>query len=172
MISPKPVKLITGFIFKNEPVLIRAEYFLKRMFGKSDYESEILAFAHTDYYEKEFGRGLSRKFISFQRLIDPRNLPSVKLSAGKIEKKLSGGANRNINIDPGYLDLAKLVLATTKDFTHRIYLDRGIFAEVTLFCEGKGFKPWQWTYPDYKTEEYIAIFNKIRSIYAEQIKTG
>ena len=170
MISPKPVKLITGFILKNEAVLIRAEYFLKKMFGKIDFESKNIAFNQTDYYQKEFGRNLSRKFISFEKLIDPRDLPAIKSRTRKIEKKLSSGLNRNINIDPGYLDLAKLVLATTKDFKHRIYLNRGIFAEVTLFYTDKGFKPWEWTYPDYKTDEYTEIFNQIRSIYAEQIK--
>ena len=83
---------------------------------------------------------------------------------------MAKGISRIINIDPGYLDLSKLILASTKDYKHRIYLTKGIYAEVTLFYQDKTFCPWEWTYPDYKTGEYIEIFNRIRQIYAEQIK--
>lgn len=166
-----PVKLIIGFIFKEGAILKKALASLERRFGKIDFESQILDFTHTDYYEKEFGIGLKRKFISFERLIPPENLPKIKIIANRIEDKLADGANRTINIDPGYLNHSKLLLASTKDYGHRIYLNNGIFAEVTLFYQDKTFKTLDWTYPDYKTPEYIEIFIKIRDIYAEQIKT-
>lgn len=159
-----------GFIFKEEDILDKAKGFLKKIFGKVDFESQTLPFKHTDYYEPEFGKDLKRKFISFKELILPQHLPKIKISTHRIEKKLSRGASRLINIDPGYLDLAKLILASTKDYKHRIYLDKGIYAEVTLFYQNKSFRFWEWTYPDYKTPEYIAIFNQIREIYAKQIK--
>ncbi|MDD4979970.1 MAG: DUF4416 family protein [Candidatus Omnitrophica bacterium] len=164
------VKLFSGFIFKEENTLAKAESFLEKKFGRIDFESPLLPFTHTHYYEEEFGKGLKRKFVSFKKLIPPEGLPKIKIATNRIEQKLSRAGLRLINIDPGYLDMAKLVLATTKDYKHRIYLDKGIYAEITLFYEHKDFKAWEWTYPDYKTADYIAVFNRIREIYAAQIK--
>jgi len=166
----RPVKLIVGFIFKEEEAFDLAKVILRKKFGEIDFESQTLLFNHTDYYQEEFGKGLKRKFTGFKHLIPPQALPKIKTAANKIEEKISGGTRRLINIDPGYLDLSKLILASTKDYKHRIYLDKGIYSEVTLFYQGKTFRPWEWTYPDYKTGEYIAIFNQIRKIYAGQIK--
>jgi hypothetical protein len=165
-----PVKLIVGFIFKEEGILSQAKRILERHFEKIDFLSQILAFTHTDYYEKEFGKDLKRQFISFKKLISPSELYRIKIITNRIEQRLSKAKRRQINLDPGYLDLAKLVLASTKDYKHRIYLNKGIYAEVTLFYQAGSFRPWDWSYPDYKTPEYIDIFNKIREIYARQIK--
>jgi len=166
----QPVKLITGFIFKEEPILKQAKIILKNKFGVIDYESPVLEFTHTDYYEKEFGAYLKRAFVSFKKLIPPESISRIKIITNRIEEKLSHQGRRMVNIDPGYLDLSKLVLATTKDYSHRIYLSEGIYAEVTLYYRDKGFKPFAWTYPDYKTAEYATIFNQIRQIYYEQIR--
>lgn len=168
--KPSSVKLITGFIFKDEEPFNLACRLLERKFGKIDFESQSLAFIHTSYYEKELGKDLKRKFVSFKKLIPPQKLCSIKLFTNNIEAKLSKQGLRRVNIDPGYLDLSKLILASTKDFKHRIYLAKGIFAEVTLYFQGKSFKAWEWTYPDYKGQDYIEIFNSIRNIYAGQIK--
>lgn len=159
-----------GFIFKHEAVFNQALSILEKRFAKIDFSSTALPFDHTDYYQEEFGKDLNRKFVSFKKLVAPNSLPEIKIITNKIEGELSNGLKRTINIDPGYLDLAKLLLASTKDYKHRIYLDKGIYAEVTLFFEFKSFRPWPWTYPDYKTSEYIAIFNQIRDIYHQQIK--
>ena len=163
-----PVKLIVGFIYKKEALLNKTKRLLKRRFGKIDFESQALVFNHTDYYRDEIGEPLQRKFISFQKLITPTDISVIKAITNRLENKLSEESRRLINIDPGYIDLAKLILASTKDFRHRIYLDKGIFAEITLFYQNNTFQPWEWTYPDYRTAEYIAIFNKIRKIYAGQ----
>jgi hypothetical protein len=167
--KPTPVKLIVGFIFREEAILKKAELSLKRNFGKIDFQSETLVFNYTDYYQKELGKNLLRKFISFQKLIDPGALAEIKLTTNKIEEKLGKSGLRRINIDPGYLDLSKLVLATTKDYAHRIYLKKGIYAEATLVFQDKRFQPWPWTYPDYRTNEYTDIFNEIRNIYAQNL---
>lgn len=167
--SYHPVKLIVGFIYKEGAALEQAKSLLIKRFGKIDFESDPLPFTHTDYYEKEFGKDLLRKFISFQKLIQADKIPEIKVFTNKTEAGLSKGSKRTINIDPGYLDLSKLVLATTKDFTHRVYLKKGIFSEVTLFYQNKAFKPWPWTYPDYSSQEYIEIFNRLRAIYDGQI---
>lgn len=166
-----PVKLIVGFISSDEKIIHKAISYLENFFGKTDFDSPILPFIHTDYYRKEFGENLKRKFITFKKLITPDALAKIKKITNTLEQKLSTRKNRTINIDPGYLDLSKLVLATTKDYTHRIYLSRGIYAEVTLFYQHKTFKPWEWTYPDYKTPGYIALFNHIRDIYVQQKRT-
>jgi len=165
-----PVKLIAGLIFKDKLSLDRARAALKRRFGEIDFESQVLAFNLTDYYKKEFGEDLKKSFVSFKKLVDPARLTSIKIATNKIEKRLSKGPRRLVNIDPGYLDLAKLILASTKDYIHRIYLGRGIFAEMTLYYEGDSFVPWKWTYPDYRTPAYIEIFNRIRELYLTQIK--
>lgn len=165
-----PVKLIIGFIFKEEKILNKTKIILEKHFGVIDFESKTLDFLHTDYYTKEFGRGLKRRFISFKRLIPAQGLYKIKITTSALEQKLSRGDKRRVNIDPGYLDLSKLILFSTKDYRHRIHLNSGIYAEVTLFYGNKSFRPWEWTYPDYKSDEYIAIFNQIRQIYAEQSK--
>ncbi len=164
------VKLISGFIYKDETAYNRAKVLLKKRFGVIDCESKEIPFNLTLYYEKEFGSGLKRRFLSFKKLIPPEKLAQIKIISNQIENKLTLKGNRQVNIDPGYIDLAKLVLATTKDYKHRIYLEKGIFAEITLFFQDNSFKIWEWTYPDYRTQEYIALFNKIRGLYVEQIK--
>jgi hypothetical protein len=166
-----PVKLFTGLIFQDLALLEQAKTILARHFGRIDFQSCILPFTHTDYYEEEFGKDLKRAFVSFARLIPPEGLARIKVKTNQIERRFCRGQSRRINIDPGYLDLAKLVLASSKDYVHRIYLDRGIYAEVTLFFQDKAFQSWPWTYPDYKTADYLAIFNQVRACYANQIKT-
>ena len=166
----KPVKLIVGFIFRDKQAFNKAKAIFIRRFGKVDFESRLIPFTLTDYYHEELGDGLSKVFISFNKLIFPQQIAKIKILANNIERKLSLGGKRLVNIDPGYLDLAKLVLASTKDYAHRIYLDKGIYAEITLSYQGKSFNSWQWTYPDFRTAEYVDIFNQIRELYAQQSK--
>ncbi len=164
-----PVKLFSGFIFSEQPVLARAVASLRKRFGPPDLESPAIDFLHTSYYEKEFGPGLKKKFISFGKLVPAGALLRAKLFTNALESRSARDGRRLINIDPGYLTLPKVVLATTKDFCHRIYMDKGIYEEVTLVFRGGSFQPWEWTYPDFRTPEYIAFFNQLRSIYARQI---
>ena len=166
------VKLIAGFIFKQEKVFQEAKVIVEKYFGGIDFQSPPLNFTHTDYYEKEFGADLFKKIVSFQKLIPPQKLPEIKILTNKAEKRLSLQNKRRVNIDPGYLDLSKLVLASTKDYAHRIYLNKGIYGEVTLFYRNKTFAAWECTYPDYRTPQYLAIFNRIRQIYAAQVNSA
>lgn len=156
------VKLIIGLIGK-ESLFDKVKIKLSRKFGKIDFESKILDFTYTDYYNREMGTDLKRQFLSFNLLIAPDIIPDIKNYTNDLERKfLSSDKKRLVNIDPGYLSLSKLVLATTKDHQHRIYLGKGIFAEVTLRYRNKTFCSWDWTYPDYCTKEYISIFNHLR----------
>jgi hypothetical protein len=159
-------KLIIGFIYKDEAIFIKSRDKLKKIFGRIDLESGPIDFNYTHYYEKEMGAGLKRRFISFGKLIPIQDLYRIKLYTNRLEAKFSNSGKRQVNIDPGYVDLAKLVLASTKDYAHRIYLRKGIFAEITLSYRSNSFVPNDWTYPDYRSQEYIDIFNKVRKLYA------
>jgi len=161
-------KLVVGLLSGNAELFLKVKNILEKAFGRVDFESGILDFKHTDYYRKELGDNLKRKFFSFERLLGIKDICKAKLRTVSIERRFSKNGRRTVNIDPGYVDLAKLVLFSTKDYSHRIYLANGIFAEVTLFFKDGAFRAWPWTYPDYKTNEYIAIFNHIRDIYRDQ----
>mgnify|MGYP001600272154 CR=1 FL=1 len=174
----RPSKLIIGFIYRDSLIKDDTVSILKKRFGKIDFQSPELDFNYTDYYFPELGAPLKRAFISFQELLGEEKLADIKTYTNSIEKKLAAKdgstaltteRKRRINIDPGFLSLGKLILATTKDQCHRVYLNKGIFAEVTLFYKQKTFNPWPWTYPDYQSREYLKIFNSIREIYQKQI---
>jgi len=170
--KPSPVKLLIGAIFSCEGILIKAKVRLAKKFGPLDFQSPIVPFNYTKYYEKEMGAGLLRQFLSFRRLISAQQLPAIKLYTNRLEKRLSRAQNRpsrRINLDPGYISAPKLVLATCKDYSHRIYLDKGVYAEVTLHFQEGAFIPRPWTYPDYRSKGYIQSFNTIRDIYLKQL---
>ncbi|MCG2712844.1 MAG: DUF4416 family protein [Candidatus Omnitrophica bacterium] len=161
-IKHEKVKLIIGLI-AGEGLFDKVKKKLSSKFGKIDFESKILDFTYTDYYNREMGADLKRQFLSFKRLIPPEMIADIKNHTNALESNFFSSNNkRTVNIDPGYLSLSKLVLATTKDHQHRIYLDKGIYAEVTLRYRKKTFCAWEWTYPDYCSKEYIAIFNHLR----------
>ncbi len=167
----KLAKLVIGIFGVDFSLVKPAEEKLVKKFKRIDYESHILSFDITDYYQAEMGSNLKRKFYAFERLISPNLLPRIKIFTNRLEKKLAKrNGQRQFNIDPGYLTLSKFVLATTKDYSHRLYLNKGIYAEVTLKFKDETFQPWEWTYPDYRQKEYLEIFNKIRKIYKEQLK--
>jgi hypothetical protein len=167
--QPWPVKLIMPMFTGEEGLFTRAEEILCETYGPVDYVSGELAFDHTDYYRDEFGAGLRRKFLAFEQLIDPGQLAAIKRHTNDIERMLGSDEGRRINLDPGYLSGAKLVLASTKNHSHRIYLAQGIYAEVTLIYRGGAFGTLPWTYPDYASEPYLEILRAIRSIYLEQL---
>ena len=170
--SHPPVKLIVGIITAIPDSLSVVRQRLSEQFGRVDFASDLLPFDYTNYYEAEMGKDLKRQFVSFERLIPAEALASAKRFSNAIECEFAKGdaAPRPVNLDPGYISAAKLVLASTKDHAHRIYLQDGIYAEITLKFYRKTFQPWEWTYPDYRTPTYIDIFNHIRRIYMEQLK--
>lgn len=169
---PSLVKLIVGAIFSDEGNLIEAQKSLKKKLGPLDFQSPIMPFNQTAYYEEEMGPNLKKQFFSFQDLIYPQRLASIKLFTNRLERRLSRTEPelaRKINLDPGYISSSKLVLATCKNYSHRIYLNKGIYAEVALHFQKGSFMPWPWTYPDYKSPGYIQSFNAIRKIYMQQL---
>lgn len=167
--TPLPVKLFMGAIFSGEGVLIEAKERLRKKFGCMDFQSPVMLFKCTEYYAKEMGANLKRQFFSFEKLINPQQLPEIKLYTNRMEKGFGCGQKRSINLDPGYICGGKLVLATCKDYSHRIYLDKGVYAEVTLHFRDGTFNPWPWTYSDYKSKGYLKAFHKVREIYLKQL---
>lgn len=170
--EPPPVKLIVSMFTGDETLLAVARGALVNRFGSVDYQSELLSFHHTEFYAREFGPGLLRQIVAFAELIRPEHLAEVKRKTNELELSWAVDGKRRVNLDPGYVSLGKLVLATTKDYSHRIYLGQGIYAEVTLKYEHGRFQPWPWTYPDYASARYLEIFGEIRQIYAEQLHQG
>ncbi len=149
-VEPSPVKLIMGLIIANAAPVDEARQHLEASYGKID-------------------------FWSFEPLIAPDALPRIKRQTNQLERTFAWWdgqrGRRRVNLDPGYVDLAKLVLATTKDRQHRLYLGQGIYGEVTLRFTGGRFVPWEWTYPDYRTPEYLAFFDAVRRRYRQQLTT-
>lgn len=168
-----PVKLFFGLLISCEEILPQVLRRLELDFGPVDLQSELVPFNHTTYYQDEMGPVIKRKFIACQSLIDVDELPDIKLYTNRLEQLFAhpSTSKRRINIDPGYLSLSKVVLATTKDYDHRLYLHAGIFAEVTLRYKRKtqSYEPWEWTYPDYREPFAINFFNKLRQLYNEQL---
>ena len=167
--SPHKVKLFAGLLVSDEELIPKAGKALTKIFGPNDYKSAVFDFNQTEYYKDEMGPGLKRIFLGFERLRDLKNIYSVKSAANSIEKIFAVRGKRKVNIDPGYLDLSKVVLFSTKDYSHRVYLDKGIFAEVTLFYRDGRYNAWPWTYPDYKSEAYAEIFESLRNIYKKRL---
>ncbi len=168
--APPPVKLVASLFSADTALLAAAQAALERAFGPVDYQSDLLPFDHTTYYNPEFGAGLKRRLVAFASLIEPDRLAQIKTDTNHLERKWMREGKRRVNIDPGYISLSKLVLATTKNHSHRLYLGQGIFAEVTLRYHKGTLRPWEWTYPDYASPPYIAIFNHIRKLYKAQLK--
>ncbi|MFC1703395.1 DUF4416 family protein [Candidatus Omnitrophota bacterium] len=165
-----PVKLFIGMISQDPDFFLKVEHQVRKRFGALSIETEVLPFDYTDYYNQELGSPLSRKFISFEGLIKAEALVTIKQHTMKLEKKMSKNNNRSVNIDPGYLTAAKVVLASSKNYSHRIYLGKEVFAEVTLYYHNTIFQYLPWTYPDYKTKKYIEFFTHVRTIYLGQLK--
>lgn len=160
--EPPKVKYFVGMISRDLEIMDKALKILKKNFGEVEFESDLIPFTHTDYYEYEMGKNLYRKFYSFAPLKTPDKLVSFKLYSIEVEKKFLVGNRRKVNIDPGYVELSKVVLASTKNYSHRIYLSRGIYAEVTLYFKHGKFIEFPYTYPDYRTAEYKNFFKKVR----------
>lgn len=156
------VKPFVGMLSKEEPLFDEIKKRLEEFLGPTDAESPVWSWEHTDYYEKELGKGLKRKFLFFSNLINPEKLPDIKIKTIEIEGIYSESGKRRINLDPGYIHPAKVVLSTRKDYSHRIYLRDGVYAEVTLYYQDQSFQPLPYTYLDFRSREYIELFNEIR----------
>ncbi len=169
--APQPVKFIASIIGADIQCIDRAIELLRQKFGDTDYVSDALTFDFTDYYEPEMGTGLYRRLLSFAALVMPDELPDIKLATNALETEFADNdGNRALNIDPGYIALCHLILATGKAFTHRPYLRNGIYADMTLVYRHGRFQTLEWTFPDYGSREMLTILTMLRERYFEQLK--
>ena len=161
-----PAALIMGITFSDNEILKQTEKNLEDTFGPIEMKSDSFDFDMTDYYTDEMGEDLQKIFFCFQNQIELDTLSDIKLRTNEIELRFAvregEKISRRVNIDPGYITLSKLVLASTKDYSHRIYIGKGIYAETTLRVVNKTFIPIDTTYPDYKLSLAIDFFNGVR----------
>jgi hypothetical protein len=176
MAEPKPfprVKFICGLLFRETHVREKAKERLIETFGPADLESPPFAFDCTDYYEREMGPRLTRTFLSFASLVDAEGLAAMKLATNGIEREFAGdspSSGRTVNLDPGILTASALIMATAKDFSHRIPLREGIYAHLEFLFTRTGLRFLDWTYPDFRKPEYQQFFLEVRRLYFDQIK--
>jgi hypothetical protein len=168
--KPKPAKLVIGTftseiysIEKLVPEFIAA-------FGQIDMVSPWMAFNYTRYYEAEMGAPLHRRVFGFKSLIDQQALARVKIATLQIERRYSRSGQRRINIDPGYMLRERFVLASGKNYSHRICIGNGIYADLTLTYQKGGFQRLPWTYPDYVDEGMLNFLEKVRDKYIWDVK--
>ncbi len=167
---PDDVKMIVSIFSPEQELIDRALDELIPILGNADWVSPVIPFDRTRYYEREMGWPLYRRFASFENLMSPDSLVDVKLRTNQIEERYSVEGRRRVNIDPGYICLERLILATGKNYTHRVYLSKGIYADLTLVFKKGTFQPLSWTYPDYAEPEIIKYFNEIRDRYKKQLR--
>ncbi len=164
--SHRPVLLLVAAFSRHDDALDWGKQQCEAAFGPLALESDRFTHDETTYYERTMGAGLRKTFWVFEQFIDPAYLVQAKLQTNQWELDFAASAGkpepRPLNLDPGYLSEAKLVLASTKDRDHRLYLDRGIFAENTLYYRDKGWQQRPWTYPDYQRADYHQFFTRCR----------
>jgi hypothetical protein len=164
------VKLVASLFSPEEKILDTVTLELVASYGATDWVSPPLFFDRTRYYEKEMGWPLHRRFVSFKPLIRPEAIVAIKLQTNELERRYLQEGRRKVNIDPGYVGLERLVLATGKNYTHRIHLSKGIYADLTLVFHQGSFQTLAWTYRDYADPVVIGYFNNIRNHYKNQLR--
>lgn len=158
-----------GLIYKENAAAQTGWKATEKIWGPIDFLSEVRPFDYTHYYEDEMGRPLFRRWASFKALVPQDCLPEIKWQAVELEKQWLISDKRQLNIDPGLITPERMVLATGKNYSHRIYLGKGIFGDLTLIFFKGSYRPLPWTYPDYRDEQAIWAFNKIRERYLKEV---
>jgi len=168
--KPDPVKLICSLFSPEKEFIYKIIQQLEELCGPVDWISPELFFDRTKYYAAEMGWPLHRCFVSFERLVPADRLAEIKLETNRVEERYLEDGRRRVNVDPGLISAERLVLATGKNYVHRIYLSKGIYADLTLLYKRKCFRSLPWTYPDYGSPETVAAFNGIRERYMNQLR--
>ncbi len=172
--KPEPVKLIIGILACDEQTIHAAVDMIKANFGVCDIESPVWPFRHTEYYAEETGKEIVKKFVAIEKPIMPDKLADIKLKTNKMEEKLAaklgGNLSRPVNLDPGYIEPSKLVLASTKNFSHRIYIGKKIWAEVTLIFSRGQWKGFEYSFSDHKEDRYHEFFSQTREKLVWQLR--
>jgi len=165
----EPALLFVGMLYSDPAVLNHVQQTLEREFGGALLVSPSSKWDYSLHYKDELGWPLLRQFVFFKNVIDPETLADIKVKTNEIEDSFSDNGKRQINLDPGYLTLAKIVLASTKNYAHRVYLRKGIYGEITLFYQDGIFKPHIFTYRDYQEKSCIDMFMHARKLFKKQL---
>lgn len=161
--EPASVKLFLAAMYRDENVLTYALDICIKEFGNIDMKyGPVEVSTYTNYYDREMEKGIRKCYMTFEKLVQRDDLVNIKTSTNKIEESSMKKNKRTVNLDPGYLTTDKLILASTKDFYHRVYLEKGIYAEVTLHFRKGIYRFFSWTYPDYKNKELQEFLMKVR----------
>jgi hypothetical protein len=168
--KPSPAKLVIGVLLKDKSLISAVAKDLTQAFGLMDMVSRWLLFDFTAYYEEEMGAPLFRRIFVFQTLIEQHTLPEIKIFTNQLESKYLDNSKRAINVDPGYMLRERFVLATGKNYSHRIYIGKYIYADLTLIYTKGRFQTLPWTYPDYREENMLTYLEKVREKYVSDIK--
>lgn len=166
--KPSPAKLMMGILFRDFDLQRRVLRRLCEEFGPMDFLTEPEPFSYTHYYDREMGAGIYRQTVSFLQLAPLESLPDIKFFTNALEKENSLDGRRQINLDPGLLSEERLILATGKNYTHRIHLRDGIYADLTLIYQGGAYQSLPWTYPDYQNPELRHFLGILRMKLAFQ----
>jgi hypothetical protein len=166
----RPAKLVIGLLLARQDLLPPVASELEAAFGRLDVVSTWMPFHYTAYYAQEMGAGLFRRVLVFRSLVAQEQLPEIKLATNAIERAYASGGRRRVNIDPGYLLLERFVLATGKNYSHRIYLGKGIYADLTLIFRRGAFQALPWTYPDYADLPLRRFLLAVRGRYAQDLR--
>jgi len=169
-LDPDPVKLFVAILFSDQERLERAMEQMTAEFGPLDYRSEPMEFTESDYYQKEMGYPIVRIFISFRDLADPGGLAQTKIKTNEIEDRLAIEGKRKVNLDPGYMDVCKVVLASAKYNGQKVYLGQGIYADPNLQYQKGHFTAYPWSFPDFKNGRYEKVFLRIRELYKAKMR--
>lgn len=177
--TPPHARLVLSLLYRESPAgteptwVTSAVEALGAELGPHDYRSPALPFNYTDYYLAEMGAPLARFFLSFRNLVPREKLAEIKHRTDAVERTLSDEqGRRRVNIDPGLLTPESFVLATGKNYAHRIYLGQGVYADLTLVYRGGGYRPLEWTYPDYASDEIRSILSEIRKLLMDATARG
>lgn len=165
------IKLFYAILFNDTDLLEKAKELLIKKWGAIDFISKPFPFDGTSYYEPEMGKGLSRIFVSFDELQPPSILPESKNVATEIENIFAIDGKRKINLDPGYLDYAKLVLVSGKYAPHKLWIADGMYADFTLIYSKGKFQKFNWTFPDFAKGIYDSSLLKIRDLYKKKVNS-
>jgi hypothetical protein len=169
-IEPTPVKFFCGILYSDAEKLQQAFALMQQKYGPVEWTSPAFVFDMTDYYDPEMGDSIQRLFYSFENLVNPKNLAQIKIDCNEIEDLLAVDGLRKVNLDPGYMDYDKVVLASAKYAGHKIYLDFGIYADTTMMYRKGDYYPSEWCFPDFKSGDYKELFLHIRAQYKGQLR--
>jgi hypothetical protein len=168
--APKPAKLVIGLVMKEKRLVEKITAELIEALGSIDMVSPWFPFDYTDYYESEMNAPLFRRMLTFKELIKQSSLADIKNLTNEIESNYSMEEKRLVNIDPGYMLKERFVLATGKNFAHRIYIGKKIYADLTLIYTKGDFKKLPWTYPDYTDKNMLSFLIQVRNKYVADLK--